>query len=98
MPNEQYTPLCRFCRWQALRPRDGPGGNPAVVLAQLEGVWAQLQEMQEAAARHAQVGVQGVTTVQWHVGARAKLTGLLAGPQHRQLVPAPILPILFPPA
>lgn len=43
-------------RWHALRPRGGPGGNPAVVLAQIEGVWAQLEELKEVAARHEQVG------------------------------------------
>jgi hypothetical protein len=46
----------RARRWEALRPRGGPGGNPAIILAQLEGMWAQLQEMKDAAAKHAQVG------------------------------------------
>lgn len=47
--------MVRFRRWRALRPRDGPGGNPSVVLAQLEGVAAQLEELQAAAAKHAAV-------------------------------------------
>ncbi len=41
-------------RWQALRPKEGPGGNPAVVVAQLEGAWAQVEETRASAAQYEQ--------------------------------------------
>jgi len=47
-------------RWQALRPREGPGGDPAVVLAQLEAMWGQLEELRAVALKHNQVGVRGL--------------------------------------
>jgi hypothetical protein len=36
-------------RWQSIKPRGGPSGNPAVVMAQLEDAARQLQDVQEEA-------------------------------------------------
>lgn len=50
--NNAPRPLIQNARrWAELRPRGGPGGNPAVVLAQLEGVGAQLEDLRAGAAR-----------------------------------------------
>ena len=44
-----HVPRCAACgrnRWQAIKPRAGPGGNPALVMAQLEDAAAQLADVQ----------------------------------------------------
>jgi hypothetical protein len=46
-------PCC--CRWSGVKPQGGPAGNPAVILAQLQDVQRQLQELQVEAARFNQV-------------------------------------------
>lgn len=43
------------CRWQGVKPRGGPAGDPSVVLVQLETADRQLQDLQEEAQLLAEV-------------------------------------------
>lgn len=45
-----------MCRWQAVKPKGGPAGNPSVVLVQLDDATRQLQDLQEEAEQLAKVG------------------------------------------
>ncbi len=47
-------------RWAALKPRDGPSGNPAVVLAQLEDAAHALADLQQEAERLTRVRRQAL--------------------------------------
>jgi hypothetical protein len=46
-----------ICRWQAVKPEGGPGGNPSVVLVHLDDAARQLQDLQEEANQLAKVCV-----------------------------------------
>jgi hypothetical protein len=43
------------CRWQGVKPKGGPAGNPSVVLVQLDEATRQLQDLQEEAQQLAKV-------------------------------------------
>jgi hypothetical protein len=43
------------CRWAGIKPRSGPGGNPAIVLVQLQDSKRQLEELQAEAEHYTKV-------------------------------------------
>ena len=72
-------------RWEALRPRDGPGGGAGaaeVVLAQLDGAEAQLADLRAAADRLAAVSVSLLRVVD-------PLARNPASCSHRRRLPVP---------
>lgn len=52
--SQQPYVLC-VCRWQGVKPRGGPSGNPSVVLVQLDDATRQLQDLQDEAQQMAKV-------------------------------------------
>jgi len=51
----QQPRVLRVCRWQGVKPRGGPSGNPSVVLVQLDDATRQLQHLQDEAQQLAKV-------------------------------------------
>lgn len=64
------------CRWQGVKPRGGPAGNPSVVLVQLEDASRQLQDLQEEAQLLAQVTEGALLS---HAQRTLDLLGMVVG-------------------